>query len=55
MTKGTASHGKMGDKKTHIPCRRCGNRAYNIRHSICASCGFGKTARKRSYGWAKLH
>ncbi len=55
MTKGTAAHGKMGDRKTHVPCRRCGKRAYNIRGSFCASCGYGKTAKMRHYNWAKTH
>jgi len=51
MTKGTPS--KSGGKKTHIICRRCGRRAYNVRTGICASCGFGKSKRMREYNWAK--
>ncbi len=39
MGKGTPSMGKMGSKKTHVPCRRCGKHAYNIRKGACASCG----------------
>jgi large subunit ribosomal protein L37e len=55
MGKGTPAMGKMGKKKSHIPCRRCGKHAYNIRKSVCASCGYGKTAKWRSYNWAKTH
>ncbi|MEM4267536.1 MAG: 50S ribosomal protein L37e [Candidatus Woesearchaeota archaeon] len=53
MSKGTASHGKKSGKKTHIPCRRCGNYSYHIRKKVCSSCGFGKSKRKRSYAWQK--
>lgn len=51
MSKGTASRGKMGDKKTHIHCRRCGERAYHIRKEKCSSCGYGNTAKIRSHSW----
>lgn len=50
--KGTASHGKKG-KKTQIHCRRCGKNTYHARKKKCASCGFGKSARMRSYNWQK--
>ncbi|HHE75551.1 MAG TPA: 50S ribosomal protein L37e, partial [Candidatus Aciduliprofundum boonei] len=30
MSKGTASMGKKNKKHTHIVCRRCGHRSYNI-------------------------
>ncbi|HLB68000.1 MAG TPA: 50S ribosomal protein L37e [Thermoplasmata archaeon] len=55
MTKGTASLGKMGRKSVHIRCRRCGNRSYHKQKGVCASCGFGRTARLRRYSWAKRH
>lgn len=55
MSKGTASLGKMGVKKTHIRCRRCGKHSYNVRKGVCASCGYGRIARLRRYGWAKEH
>jgi large subunit ribosomal protein L37e len=55
MTKGTPSMGKHSGKKTHIMCRRCGKRAYHIRHKVCASCGFGASAKLRQYNWAKQH
>jgi large subunit ribosomal protein L37e len=55
MGKGTPAMGKMGSKKVHVPCRRCGRHAYNIRKGVCASCGYGATAKRRSYNWAKTH
>jgi large subunit ribosomal protein L37e len=45
MTKGTASHGKMGKRKTHVTCPRCGRRAYHQRKKRCAACGFGASKR----------
>ncbi|HJO28119.1 MAG: 50S ribosomal protein L37e [Candidatus Poseidoniia archaeon] len=54
MSKGTASFGKR-QKKTHILCRRCGRHAYHVRKKRCAACGFGDSARLRSYSWAKSH
>jgi len=53
MTKGTASHGRKSGKKTHIPCKRCGRRAYHVRKKKCASCGYGSTAARRKYTWNK--
>lgn len=53
MSKGTASHGKKSGKKTHIPCRRCGKRAYHIRKKRCASCGYGAMTKLRRYKWNK--
>jgi len=50
MSKGTPSMGKR-QKKTHVKCRRCGNVSFNTHTKMCASCGFGKTARMRSYKW----
>jgi len=47
---GSPSMGKR-QKRTHILCRRCGKRAYHMRDSVCAACGFGKTKRIRSYSW----
>lgn len=45
--------GKHSSKKTHIICRRCGKHSFHVRKSVCASCGYGATARIRSYNWAK--
>lgn len=55
MSKGTPSKGKKGKSKTHIPCRRCGKKAYNVRKGYCAACGFGKSSKKKDYNWAKDH
>ncbi|MBI2135837.1 50S ribosomal protein L37e [Candidatus Woesearchaeota archaeon] len=53
MTKGTSSMGKKSGKKNMIYCRRCGFRKYHIRKNKCASCGYGRSARLRSYSWQK--
>ncbi|MBN2566839.1 50S ribosomal protein L37e [Candidatus Woesearchaeota archaeon] len=53
MSKGTASMGKRSGKKTHIRCRRCGKHTYHVRKKVCASCGYGASARLRSYTWQK--
>ncbi|HXW67079.1 MAG TPA: 50S ribosomal protein L37e [Thermoplasmata archaeon] len=52
MTKGTAS--SRGGKIVHIICRRCGRHSYHRQKKVCASCGFGASARRRGYDWAKL-
>ena len=51
MTKGTAS--KMGGKKTHIACRRCGKHAFHVQKRKCAACGFGETKKMRQYNWSR--
>lgn len=51
MVKGTTSFGKMGKRKTHIRCRRCGRNAYNVTKKYCAACGFGRSSRLRRYSW----
>lgn len=51
--KGTPSFGKRSKHKSHIVCRRCGRRAYNIHKKYCASCGFGRTTKLRNYAWAR--
>lgn len=53
MTKGTASMGKRSGKKTHIRCRRCGKHSYHVKKKKCASCGYGASAKKRTYTWNK--
>jgi large subunit ribosomal protein L37e len=53
MSKGTASMGKKSGKKNMIHCRRCGKRTMHLRKDKCSSCGFGKSARQRSYAWQK--
>ena len=47
---GTPSQGKK-NKTVHVRCRRCGNKSYHKKKKVCASCGFGKTAKRRSYEW----
>ena len=53
MSKGTASMGRKSGKKNMIRCRRCGKATYHIRKKKCASCGYGDTAKLRSYSWQK--
>ncbi|MBU0536672.1 MAG: 50S ribosomal protein L37e [Nanoarchaeota archaeon] len=53
MAKGTPSMGKKSGKKTHIFCRRCGKHTYHKRTKICSSCGYGNSAKIRSYAWQK--
>jgi len=55
MGKGTPSMGKKSSGKTHITCRRCGSHSFHVRTGICSSCGFGSSAKWRSYNWAKGH
>ncbi|MFH1773609.1 MAG: 50S ribosomal protein L37e [Methanobacteriota archaeon] len=50
MSKGTASMGKR-NKRLHIRCRRCGRNSYHVSNHYCASCGFGRTKKLRSYAW----
>jgi len=51
MGKGTPSMGKRTGKTVHIMCRRCGRRSYHVRNHRCGACGFGETAKIRSYNW----
>jgi len=53
MSKGTPSHGKKSGKKNMIRCRRCGRKTYHLGKKKCASCGYGSSARMRSYKWQK--
>ena len=53
MTKGTPSMGKKSGKSNMIHCRRCGKNTYHMRKKTCSSCGFGVTAKTRSYKWMK--
>jgi len=48
--KGTPSMGKR-QKRSHVLCRRCGKRSYNIRLRACSKCGYGKTAKIKRYKW----
>jgi len=49
-SKGTAAFGKR-QKKTHILCRRCGEKTYHVRKKVCSGCGYGKSAKIRSFNW----
>lgn len=49
--KGTPSMGKRNKGKSHIMCRRCGKRTYHKKKKVCASCGYGKSSKMRSYKW----
>ncbi|MBT5023295.1 50S ribosomal protein L37e [Candidatus Woesearchaeota archaeon] len=51
--KGTPSMGRKSGKKTHIYCRRCGNHTFHKNKKACSSCGYGNTAKLRSYSWQK--
>lgn len=53
MAKGTPSMGKKSGKKLHLRCRRCGKPSYHMKKSICSNCGYGKSARLRTYKWKK--
>ncbi len=53
MSKGTASMGKKSGKMNMIHCRRCGNRTYHASKKVCSSCGYGSSAKLRSYAWQK--
>ena len=53
MGTGTAAKGAKSGKKTHIYCRRCGKKTYHATKRVCSSCGYGKSARQRSYAWQK--
>ena len=50
--KGTPSFGKK-NKKTHIACRRCGKRSYHVRKKYCSACGFGRSAKLKTYAWQR--
>ncbi|MGM5488795.1 MAG: 50S ribosomal protein L37e [Nanobdellota archaeon] len=53
MSKGTASMGKRSGKTSHIHCRRCGGHTYHVNKKACSACGYGKSARWRSFSWQK--
>ncbi|MEM1988945.1 MAG: 50S ribosomal protein L37e [Candidatus Woesearchaeota archaeon] len=49
--KGTPSMGRKNKGRTHTRCRRCGKISFHVTKRVCASCGFGKSKRVRSYAW----
>lgn len=47
MSDGTESKGKLGKKKTHGVCRRCGKNSFNLKKGYCVNCGFGKSKKRQ--------
>ncbi len=39
------------NKVVHVICRRCGKHSFHVARKVCASCGFGRTSKRRSYAW----
>ncbi|MBS3106122.1 50S ribosomal protein L37e [Candidatus Woesearchaeota archaeon] len=54
MTKGTASKGEKSGKRNMVFCRRCGRRSFHVRKKKCSKCGYGASARMRTYKWKKV-
>ncbi len=52
MPEGKLRKGKR-NKKVHGTCRRCGEKAFHLKKGVCASCGFGKSKKRRDYNWQK--
>jgi len=52
MGKGTAAKGKQGRSTSHNVCRRCGSHSFHKTKGVCASCGYGNSAKLRSYSWS---
>ncbi|MFH1471688.1 MAG: 50S ribosomal protein L37e [Nanoarchaeota archaeon] len=55
FSKGKPSFGKMNKDGPHKMCRRCGKHSYHTSKKTCATCGFGKTAKLRTYSWQNKH
>ncbi|MFX1236447.1 MAG: 50S ribosomal protein L37e [Promethearchaeota archaeon] len=55
MGKGTPSKGKKNKASSHKTCRRCGKHSYHRSKGVCASCGFGATAKLRQPSWRNRH
>ncbi|KAF1819100.1 uncharacterized protein K489DRAFT_326032, partial [Dissoconium aciculare CBS 342.82] len=49
--KGTSSFGKRHNK-THVLCRRCGNRSLHVQKHTCSNCGY-PAAKTRKYNWSE--
>lgn len=41
----------LKNRVSHKRCRRCGRTSFKINTKQCAACGYGKTAKIRSYAW----
>jgi len=46
VTKGTRSFGKK-HTKSHVLCKRCGQRAYHVQKQQCASCAYPQPKMRR--------
>lgn len=47
MSKGTPSFGKHNKAHTHTICPRCGKFSFHRVKKVCASCGYGRSAKMR--------
>lgn len=47
MSKGTPSFGKHNKGHVHILCPRCWKFSFHHVKKVCASCGYGRSARMR--------
>lgn len=45
--------GKKSGKKNFIKCRRCGRTTFHVKDKSCSSCGYGKSAKMRTYSWQR--
>ena len=52
MVKGTTARGKHTSQRTHMICRRCGNRSYHKRKGKCSYCGF-PSPKIRRFAWQR--
>ncbi len=52
MPEGKLRKGKR-NKKTHGKCRRCGEASFHLKKKVCASCGFGKSTKRRDFNWSQ--
>jgi len=50
VSKGTPSFGKH-NKRSHVLCRRCGRRSFNIGKRRCSACGYGSSSKIKNYRW----
>ncbi|MDY6778495.1 MAG: 50S ribosomal protein L37e [Candidatus Nanohaloarchaea archaeon] len=41
------------NKKIHGKCRRCGKKSFHLKKQECASCGFGRSKKRRDFDWQK--
>ncbi|MHA2237552.1 MAG: 50S ribosomal protein L37e, partial [Candidatus Hodarchaeales archaeon] len=46
------ARGKHTSHRTHMQCRRCGNRSFHKRKGRCASCGY-PSPKLRRFAWQR--